>query len=214
MIASQVSQPNASTVAQKQESTSWQQRFLQLLPRIRSQAQSRFRHLPPEAREEATAEVIASALVSYARLVALGQEDRAFATTLVRYAVAKFRAGRRVGCRLNGHDVTSDYCRQKNGVLVERLDRCDERSGNWQELVVEDRNATPAEVAATRMDVGAWLAQLARRTRQIAKDLARGYSTSEVACKHGISAGRISQMRCELEASWSEFQHEPVVRTH
>jgi hypothetical protein len=213
MIPSQVSQLKASTVAQKQKTTNWQDRFLQLLPRIRTQAQSRFRHLAPEAREEATAEVIASALVSYARLVALGKEDRAYATSLVRYSVAQFRAGRRVGSRLNGSDAMSDYCHQKTGLTLEQLDRCDERSGNWQELVVENRNATPAEVAATRMDFGAWLAQLARRTRQIAKDLARGYSTSEVACKHGLSAGRISQLRRELEASWAEFQHERFAQT-
>jgi hypothetical protein len=184
-----------------------------LLPRIRAQAQSRFRHLPPEAREEATAEVIASALVGYARLVALGQEDRAYATTLVRYAVAQFRAGRRVGSRMNVCDLTSDLCRQRKGVSLERLDCFDKRSGDWQELVVEDRRSSPADVATTRVDFGAWLGQLTRRTQQIAKDLAQGYSTSEVACKHGLSASRISQLRRELFDAWRVFTGEAAVVT-
>ncbi len=185
--------------------TSWQPCFLQLLPRIRTQVLRRFRHLPSEDREEAIAEVIASALVSYARLAELGQEDRAFATTLVRYAVAQFRAGRRIGSRMNVRDLTSDLCRQKKGVWIERLNCFDERSGVWLELVVEDKSSTPAEVATTRMDFGAWLTQLTRRTRQIAEDLAQGYSTSEVAGKYGLSASRVSQLRRELYEAWRLF---------
>ena len=213
MVARQVSQPTMSAVGQEPETTSWQARFLQLLPRIRSQAQSRFRHLAPEAREEATAEVIASALVSYARLVALGREDRAYATTLVRYAVAQFRAGRRVGSRMNVCDLTSDLCRQKNGVSVERLDCFDKRSGDWQELVVEDKHSTPAEVATTRMDFGAWLETLPERTRRVAESLATGEATSHVARIFGCSASRVSQLRRELYDAWLVFTGEAPTAT-
>jgi hypothetical protein len=49
--------------------------------------------------------------------------------------------------------------------------------------------------------------------KDIAKDLAFGCSTSEVAEKHGVTAGRVSQMRRSLEESWAAFQQEaaPVV---
>ena len=195
MVARQDLPLTTSMVGQEPETSSWQQRFLQLLPRIRSQAQSRFRHLPPEAREEATAEVIASSLVSYARLVALGQEDRTFATTLVRYAIAQFRAGRRVGSPMNVRDLTSDLCRQKNGVSVEQLDHFDNPADEWQEIVVEDRHSGPAEVAATRIDFGAWLESLPERTRHVAETLATGEATSHVARMFGCSASRVSQLR-------------------
>ena len=213
MVARQVSQLSTSLVGQEPEMTSWQARFLQLLPRIRSQAQSRFRHLAPEAREEATAEVVASVLVSYARLVALGREDRAYATTLVRYAVAQFRAGRRVGCRMNVCDLTSDLCRQKNGVSVERLDCFDKRSGDWQELVVEDKHSTPAEVATTRVDFAAWLESLPERTRHVAETLATGEATSHVARIFGCSASRVSQLRRELYDAWRLFTGEATPAT-
>jgi len=213
MVARQVSQPTMSIVGQDPETTSWQARFLKLLPRIRAQAQSRFRHLAPEAREEATAEVIASALVSYARLVALGREDRAYATTLVRYAVAQFRAGRRVGCRLNGQDVLSEYGQQKTGVSLKRLDCYDDPTSEWEQLVVEDRHSTPAEVASTRIDFRAWLESLPVRTRHVAETLATGEATGCVARMFGCSASRISQLRRELYDAWLVFTGEAPTAT-
>jgi hypothetical protein len=213
MVTRQVKQVATSVVGQETATTNWQSRFLQLLPRIRSQAQSRFRHLPYEAREDATAEVVASALVSYARLVELGREDRAYATTLVRYAVARFRVGRRVGSRLNGHDVTSEYCRQKKGLSLEQLDRVDESNGEWAELVVEDRHSTPAEVATTRIDFRAWLESLPERTQRVAETLAMGEATSHVARMFGCSASRISQLRRELFHAWQGFQGEGILAT-
>jgi hypothetical protein len=47
--------------------------------------------------------------------------------------------------------------------------------------VVEDRNAGPAEVAATRIDFSDWLATLPERNRRIAETLATGECTSSVA---------------------------------
>ena len=58
--------------------------------------------------------------------------------------------------------------------------------------------------------------------KQIAKDLAFGCSTSEVANKYGVTPGRISQLRRTLEESWVAFQAgagsgtgiTPIYRTH
>lgn len=60
------------------------------------------------------------------------------------------------------------------------------------------------------MDIGAWFATLTNRMKEFAKDLAFGCSTSEVAKKHGVSSGRISQLRRNLEESWAAFQGETV----
>jgi hypothetical protein len=61
---------------------------------------------------------------------------------------------------MNCNDVTSDYCRQNKGLSLEQLDRIDGSTGKWEELVVEDRHSTPAEVATTRIDFGVWLESL------------------------------------------------------
>ena len=70
------------------------------------------------------------------------------------------------------------------------------------EVVVEDRNATPAEVVRVRLDFAAWLRTLPRRDRKIATDLATGSRTGDVARKYELSDGRISQLRKELHLSW------------
>ena len=76
--------------------------------------------------------------------------------------------------------------------------------------MVEDKRASVADQVAAKMDVGAWFATLTQRMKQIAKDLAFGCSTSEVARKYGVTAGRISQLRRTLEESWAAFQQEGV----
>jgi hypothetical protein len=78
----------------------------------------------------------------------------------------------------------------------------------WQELLVEDRRSRPADVAALRIDFSEWLRGLSRRVRRIAGLLASGETTSAVAKLVGLTCGRISQLRRELERSWKMFQGE------
>jgi hypothetical protein len=187
----------------------WHEGFLRLLPDILRHARKSLRGLTPQAREEAIDEVLALALVGYARLAELDKLDLAYATPLAGYAVAQYRSGRRVGVRANACDVLSEYAQQRKRITVERLDRFDRRSGSWKEVVVEDRRFTAADVAATRIDFGAWLKSLTKRNRRLAEKLATGESTSTVARLFGISGGRVSQLRRELCDAWRLFQGEP-----
>ena len=159
----------------------WHKTFLAMLPAIRRHARVCFRHLGPDAREDAIHEVVCNACVAIARLAELGKLDLAYATVLAKFGVAQVRDGRRVGCSLNCHDVSSSYCQRVKRITVERLDRYDTEEDAWQEIVVEDRTAGPADVAATRMDFAAWLRSLPRRDCRIAENLALGNRTSDVA---------------------------------
>jgi hypothetical protein len=78
----------------------------------------------------------------------------------------------------------------------------------WIDTLVEDKRAAIVDQVIAKLDVGAWFATLTQQMKQIATDLAFGCTTSEVAQKHGLTAGRISQLRRTLEASWLAFQHE------
>jgi len=153
-------------------------------------------------------ETIARALFDYLRLVERNREHLAFAGPLARYAVAQVRQGRRIGGRLNVRDITSRYSQRRTGAVVERLDRCDNASGGWQEILVEDRHCGPDDIAATRIDFNDWLASLPKRSRSIAEKLAVGESTSSVADLFNFTPGRISQLRRELKNAWREFQGE------
>jgi RNA polymerase sigma factor (sigma-70 family) len=184
--------------------------FEDLLPAIRQYAFMAFRSHPREERDELTAEVVAGAFCAFHRLVQRGKTELAYATPLARYAIRQVRSGRHVGGTLNIHDVSSQYCQQAKDIQCERLEQYDEQQDAWQEVLVEDRQATPADIAATRIDFSTWLRGLSKRSRRIAKILARGETTQAVAKRFGLTAGRISQLRRELQESWQTFQGEAV----
>jgi hypothetical protein len=201
----------AKPVRRKQSEPAWHSRFLAMLPQIRRQAEFAFRAARPELKDELVAEVLANSYSAYARLVERGKEEIAHVVPLSRFAIRQVRSGRRVGSRLNIHDVTSPYARARKGITVERLDQFNNEEGEWREVLVEDKKAGPAETAAARIDMAAWFKSLARRKRKIAKTLARGEATSTVAQLFGLSVGRVSQLREELRQSWRQFQGEAVV---
>jgi hypothetical protein len=95
----------------KEASPASHEQFLQMMPSIVRHARIRFRCLSPAMRKDAVDDVVCLAFAAYARLVELGKEDIAYATPLAGYAVAQYRAGRRVGLRRNVHDVLSDALR-------------------------------------------------------------------------------------------------------
>ena len=184
--------------------TTWQSSFVAMLPEIEQKLRLAFCRLDPEAREDAMEEGVVHSLLAYVRLVEQGREEVATASSLAWYSSRHVRRGRPAGGRMNGKEPLSRYGQISNDIEVER------QPGNWIETLVADKRAPVADQVAAKMDVGAWFATLTKRMKEIAKDLAFGCSTSEVARKHGVSAGRISQMRRMLEESWAAFQQEAV----
>jgi hypothetical protein len=94
---------------------------------------------------------------------------------------------------------------------VERLDHFSAEDGCWEEIVVEDRRATPADVAACRIDFAEWLRRLTARLRKIALALAAGETTTAAARMFGVTPARISQIRDLLRRSWQAFQGTPEI---
>jgi hypothetical protein len=187
-------------------SESVQDQFLAMLPQIRRQAWMVFRDRRAEAREELIEEVIANAYCAFAQLVRRGKQAVAYPTPLAQFAIRQVRAGRRVGSQLNRKDLLSPYARRIQGFTIERLDRPDKSTGDWRQILVEDRQAGPAQIAAARIDMGAWLSSLSKRHRRIAKALALGEPTSDVARQFGLCPARISQLRSWFRRHWERFQ--------
>jgi len=185
-----------------------QEMFVAMLPTITRIARQAFSDRDPEAREEATAEVIANAFLMFVGLVERGREALAYPSVLGMYGVRRVRIGRQAATPQNIRDVSSTYAQLQNGFTLERLDRYDKGDRAWHEILVEDHRAGPAETAAARIDVGAWFRGLPRRDRKIADFLAAGNTTGDTAKEFGVSAGRISQKRREYMESWQDFQGE------
>jgi len=186
----------------------WQTSYATLLPSIRRHLECAFRRLGSEARSEAIQEALANATLAYARLHALGKTDIAYAAPLARYAVAQVRDGRRVAGGGGARDVLSPRCQRLRRVTIEHLTQGAGHVDDWQQLAVEDRRASPADTAALRIDFREWLKLLPHRERRLALLLASGESTSNAARTFGLSAGRISQVRKELQGHWYQFQGE------
>ena len=189
----------------RRTSIAWQDLFLSMLPAISLHARLCFRRLPPELREECIQEAICNACCAVARLAKLDKLDLAYACPLAHFAVAQVKSGRKVGSHLNCKDVLSDYCKRQKNITVERLDRYEKDDETWLQIAVEDKHAGPALVAETRIDFASWLHRLPRRLRRVATFLVIGETTKAAAAKFKVSAGRISQLRQELHASWQEF---------
>jgi hypothetical protein len=64
--------------------TAWQECFVQMLPTIVTHARIAFRHVGPEAREEAIQEVACNACRAVARLAELDKLDLAYPGVLAR----------------------------------------------------------------------------------------------------------------------------------
>jgi hypothetical protein len=184
----------------KDTETNWQKSFVSILPEIEQRLRSAFRHLDSASREESTADGVVHCLLSFALLHEQGRAEAASASTLAWFAALAVKRGRPAGSRMNGKEPLSRYAQIGNGIQAEQW------HSKWIELLVEDKRASVLDQVAARMDVNAWFATLSRRMKQIARDLAYGFSTSEVAEKHGVTPGRISQLRRKLEVSWFEFQ--------
>ena len=190
----------------------WHELFLvHVLPVVEELSSFRFRNLPQVEQEESTAEAVAGALVSFVRLTQRGRKPQEFASRLARFAVLRVLSGRLSSCPDRNRDVLSRLGKQRRGISVQSLDsdKILTRNG-WQEILVEDRRSTPAEVATSRLDIRAWLDGMTARRRQIAEALAAGFRTDEVAELFHLSHGRISQLRREFESSWQKFQAEDV----
>ena len=182
--------------------TNWQENFVAMLPEIQRWLRIAFRHLDHEAREDAIEEGVVHSLLSYSRLHSQGREGRVSASSLAWYAVLQVKRGRPAVGRMNGKEPLSRYAQVGSGNRFER------RNGEWIDKLAADKRASIPDQVAAKMDVGAWFATLTKRMKGIAKDLAMGCSTSEVAKKYGVTPGRVSQMRRMLEESWGEFQGE------
>jgi hypothetical protein len=201
--------------------------FLEILPRIVTHAKIRFRYLRcPGRRDDAIQETIAVCWKWYLRLVEQGKDVSEFVGTLADYAVRHVRSGRRLCGQEKAQDVCSPASQRKHDFRVEALGCSPRRDFGalyaapqgqdyqdaYEERLEDNMTTPPADQAAFRIDYPAWLARLGARKREIAEDMTLELGTFELADKHRVSPGRISQLRREFHADWRHFCGDPVAR--
>ena len=180
----------------------WRRLFLKWLPRFKTAAAIAFRNVRGQDRDDLIAETIANAYVAMAGLAERRALNLAFPSVLSRFSIAQVKDGRCVGNRSNVREVLSEYAQTQKAFTVNRLDVLDTTAGEWQEVLVEDRRAGPADLVQTKLDFADFLRSLPVRYRRIAKFLAKGETTTAASKKFACSPGRISQIRAELKQAW------------
>lgn len=180
-----------------------QDQFVHMMPEIQSRAGATFRHLDPEAREEAVAETLALSWKNHVHCV--GQGKTVGASSLAHYAVLGVKSGRSL-CGQSATDVQAPRTQLLRRVTVENFDvlplgQAD--SGWWERSeALEDKRLCdrPFHRVRVRHDYGAFLAlpEVSDQERQVFQLLADGNRTSEIAGQLEVSAPRVCQVKSAL----------------
>jgi len=187
----------------KAVTAAWQQQFASILPVVERHARIAFRGTRCRCRrEDAVAECVALSWKWFLRLRETGKDAGAFPTTLAAFAARAVRCGRRLCGQEPAKDALS--CRaQRIHNFIARNEAVD--------ALADDLRTPPGDLAIFRIDFAGWLGTLGRRKRLIVLDLVLGERTKDLAVKHKVSPGRISQIRRELLGDWHRFHGEAMV---
>jgi hypothetical protein len=194
-------------------------RFLVLLPRIELHARVYFRFLPGDRKDEAVAETVALAWCWFVRLSERGKDVTQFVSALASYAARAVLCGRRLCGQLPARDVLSEVAQRRHGFTVQALPQTTrhpfeevyasvqgQRQIDALDEMLRDNTVTPPpDQAAFRIDFAAWRRTRTERDRRLLVDLMLGERTSHVSRKHGITAGRVSQLRRDFHDDWVRF---------
>jgi len=159
-------------------------------------------------REERIAQVVGWTWALFVRARRRGKNPSKFPTALAKFAVKYVRKGRLLGQSRNSKELYTALPTSENRLCLVSLDELEPQTrAPWKEILVESRGFSPADTAAARIDVNAWLNSLSRRDRRLAERLATGERTGRIARAFGLSPARISQLRDEFRRSWERFQN-------
>jgi hypothetical protein len=187
--------------------------FVEILGRIEAHARIAFRHLRcPGRRDDAVAETVAVAWQWFARLAEQDRDASEFPTALATFAARHVRSGRGLCGQQPSQDALSPLAQARHGFVTQPLPACATSSAETLalEALIDNTVTPPPDQAAFRLDFPRWLESLGQRKRQLARDLMTGERTGEVAARHGLSQGRVSQIRREFHVAWQQFCGEPA----
>ena len=195
--------------------------FLPLRAKVERHARIVFRHFPPSDREEAASEAVAVAFASFVRLKARGKNpERDFPSQMAHWAVLNVVDGRHI----SSSDVLSRRAQRLHGFRIHSLSRLNRRSvpelrarsgrqgfaDDIEEHLYENARTPPGAQAIFRLDFRNWLKTWGSKDRAIIDDLVLGERTVDIASKHRISAGRVSQKRLRFRQNWERYCSDPL----
>jgi hypothetical protein len=182
-----------------------------VLPKVLSHGRVYFRHLrSAELKEEYIAEMVALAWKWHLRLAERGKDATRFPTALASYAARAVRCGRKLAGMDRASDVLSPLAQLRKGFAVCKLPDCSTLDGSLLDEALADNTQSPVvEQVCFRLDFPPWRASRNERDRRVLDDLMLGERTLDVAARHALSPGRVSQLRREFLTDWRRYCDEP-----
>jgi hypothetical protein len=190
-----------------------QRHFLTILPHIVGHGRIYFRGVRcPHRKEDRIAEMVGLAWKWFLAMASRGKDGRDFPRAIAAYAARAVHCGRRVWRQERANEVLSPVAQKRHDFMVGTLPNFETLESNPLLEALADNTVSPVpDQAAFRLDFPRWLGRLGERNRQVAEDLMVGERTLDVADKHGLCPGRISQLRRELHRDWLLFHGEAAV---
>jgi hypothetical protein len=182
--------------------------FLEVLPRVEAHARLSFRHVRCSGlRDDRVQEAIAFAWKWFLSAAQHEKDLADYPAALATLATRHVRCGRRLCGQERTRDVLSPAAQRLHGFTAHSLPTSEggRRDDTVLEALRDNAVTPPPDQAAFRLDFPRWLNSLSDTRRLVALDLMVGEATADVAVKHGLSPGRISQLRRECHAGWLAF---------
>ncbi len=188
-------------------SLSTQQRFLGILPKIRTHAKVYFRHVRCRyKRDDLIAETVALAFKWFKSLDARGKDATLFPSTLASYAAKAVRCGRKLCGQVKAKDALNELTQQRRGFVVTKLPDYSTLSENPLQDALQDNTLTPIpDQVHFRVDYPAWRRTRSNRDKRLIDAMALNERTMNLSRQFKISPARISQLRREFHDSWILF---------
>jgi hypothetical protein len=140
------------------------------------------------------------------KLAQQGKDVTDFATRLAYFAGHYVRNGHRLAGQERSRDALSPRAQASKGFTVVPLPDASSLKGHVFDAALQDNTRSPVpDQVAFRLDFPAWLNALSGRDQRVVDDLLRGERTLDVARKHGLSQGRVSQLRRQFLVGWRHF---------
>ena len=181
-------------------------RFASVLPRIVRHARVIFRSIKCwHTKEDKIAEVVDHCWVWVRRLHQRHRQWWKFVSRLADFAARAVKSGRKIA-GMTVRDVLSEINQARKGYCICKLpDFSTESTNPLVEALTDNTVSEVPDQVAFRVDFPAWLATRSDRDRLIIGDMMLNLRTKDLSRKHGVSQGRISQLRREYQRDWQQF---------
>ena len=182
-------------------------KFLELMPLITRIAKGAFKNYSYDRKADAVQSVLIAAFINIKQLAAEGRLEEAYATPIARFGIYSYRTGRPAGVKSDAVDVFGERCQYLGRSRIKHCGLASEVTDSFEsEATATDARYPVHKTVQIRIDFfQTWYRNQSPKDQEIIYDLAMGETTTDLAKKHKVTLGAVSQWRRKYAKSWNDF---------